>query len=813
MYRARDQQLGREVAIKLLPTEVAHDTEWLRRFEQEARATAATNHPNIVAIYDFGTYEDSLFIVTELLSGLTLRECLLSGPLPLKKVVDIGVAIAAGLAAAHEKGIVHRDIKPENLFLTKDGRVKILDFGIAKLTSSRSEGGDATTSLTASGMTVGTVTYMSPEQLCGAPVDHRSDLFSLGSVLYELIIGQPPFRRENKPETVRAILNSNPLEGAAAAKIPPALQDVLGHCLQKDAALRFQCAADLAFSLQGAVKHAAVEQARSTPRRLRLSLVVLVGLLATLTALLVLRWRSAVPAPEFHRLTFKNGTVAAARFGADGRTIFYSAAWEGAPLQLYSTNLEFTSARDLGLGRASLLAVSRSGELALTLRGRFGPHLAILDGTLARVPMEGSAPRELLENVRWADWDGNDGLVVVHQVGGTSRLEYPIGKVLYQTPGWISHVRFSPKGDRLAFIDHPLWSDDEGTVRLLDLTANTTVLSGRWEAADGLAWASNSEIWVTASKSRLGRALYSISSSGEDRLVLRVPGNITIHDTHDGRALISLDDEREVMRGGRTGEGERDLSWFDWTIARDLSRDGSWLLFEEDGETAGGGYVAGLRKLDGSPPIRLGEGLVGGLSPDGKWAVTTTSDKVRLLPTGAGRAVEFSVPGLHNLGAARFLPDGRRLLLNARENNHGDRTYLVDPQGGNPVPITPEGTVAQVVSPDGKLVAGRAPDGTLIIYTIGSNQTAAPHLPAGFDPAGWSADGKSLYAAESGKAPSNLYRVDIATGKRELLRTLGPSDAGGLLYIGAVITTPDAGTYAYSYYRGLSALYVVENLK
>jgi eukaryotic-like serine/threonine-protein kinase len=815
VYRARDQQLGREVAIKLLPTDVAHDPERLRRFAQEARATAATNHPNILAIFDIGTYEDSPFIVSELLSGMTLRERLLSGPLPPKKVAEIGAAIAAGLAAAHDRGIVHRDIKPENLFLTKNGHVKVLDFGIAKLTG-RSDSDDANTSLTAPGVTVGTVTYMSPEQLCGAAVDHRSDLFSLGSVLYEMITGKPPFLRENKLETMRAILDRDPLQGEAAAKIPPALQGVLCHCLQKDVALRFQSAADLAFSLQDSLKHTAVERAPSVPLRSRWPLVALLALLAIAAALLVARWGTVVPAPRFQRLTFKNGTVAAARFGGDGRTVVYSAAWEGAPLQVYSTTLEFVSARDLGLDRASLLAVSRTGELALTLRGRFGPHLAVLDGTLARVPMEGGAPRELLENVRWADWDDKDRLAVVHQVGGTSRLEYPIGKVLYQTSGWISHVRFSPKGDHLAFIDHPLWSDDKGAVRLLDLSSNTTVLSGQWEAVDGLAWARNDEVWVSATKSGLGRALYAITSSGKDRLLLRVPGSITIHDVspRDGRALISLDDEREVIRGGRTGEGERDLSWFDWSIARDLSRDGNWLLFEEDGEAAGGGYVVGVRKLDGSPPIRLGEGLAGGLSPDGKWAVTTTGDKVRVLPTGVGQSVEVAVPGLRNFGDAKFHPDGRRLLLNARENGHSDRTYLVDLEGGNPVPVTPEGTVARVISPDGKRVAARAPDGTVTIYTVGeSTPTTVPNLPAGFDPAGWSADGKSLYVAERGKAPSNLYRVEIATGKRELLRTLGPRDAGGLLYIGAVITTPDANTYAYSYYRGLSVLYAVENLK
>ena len=255
VYRARDRRLARDVAIKVLPSFYSNDPGRLRRFEQEARAAAALNHPNLLAIFQMGTYEGAPYMVSELLDGGTLREQLVRGPLPVRKTIDYCVQIARGLAAAHEKGVVHRDLKPENLFITNDGRAKILDFGLAKLTQCHGalDGNVATTmEVTEPGVVMGTVGYMSPEQVSGKPADHRVDIFALGAIMYEALTGKRAFQRPTAPETMSAILNEDPPTASQLARvaIPPALQKVVHHCLEKNPAQRFQSASDLAFALE-----------------------------------------------------------------------------------------------------------------------------------------------------------------------------------------------------------------------------------------------------------------------------------------------------------------------------------------------------------------------------------------------------------------------------------------------------------------------------------------------------------------------------------------------------------------------------------
>src|SRR5271169_4405312 len=253
VYRARDTRLDREVAIKVLPESLTSDPERLHRFEQEARAAAALNHPNILAVYQMATHEGVSYMVTELLDGETLRERLRHGTMPLRKVIDYAVQIAHGLAAAHEKGIFHRDLKPENLFVTKDGRVKILDFGLAKLTQPQSgseRNAPALTEDTEAGVVMGTVGYMSPEQVRAQKADHRTDIFSLGAILYEMLAGKRAFQKPTSPETMTAILNEDPLGiSQVATNVPPALQRVVHRCLEKSPEQRFQSASDLAFAL------------------------------------------------------------------------------------------------------------------------------------------------------------------------------------------------------------------------------------------------------------------------------------------------------------------------------------------------------------------------------------------------------------------------------------------------------------------------------------------------------------------------------------------------------------------------------------
>src|SRR5208283_5593065 len=253
VYRARDSRLGRDVAIKVLPSFLSTDSERLRRFEQEARAAAALNHPNILAVHQMGTYQGAPYMVSELLEGETLREQLKRGRLPIRKAIDYSVQIARGLAAAHDKGIVHRDLKPENLFVTKDGHVKILDFGLAKLTQPQSGSEKSALTLTQgteAGMVMGTVGYMAPEQVRGQTADHRADIFAFGAILYEMLAGKRAFQKPTSPETMSAILNEDPPGiSQVAANIPPALQRVVHRCLEKNPEQRFQSASDLAFAL------------------------------------------------------------------------------------------------------------------------------------------------------------------------------------------------------------------------------------------------------------------------------------------------------------------------------------------------------------------------------------------------------------------------------------------------------------------------------------------------------------------------------------------------------------------------------------
>ena len=437
VYRATDARLGRDVAIKVLPASLATDEDRLRRFEQEARAIGALNHPNILAVYDIGSHEGAPYVVSELLDGDTLRSRIGTSPLPHRKAIDYASQIANGLAAAHDKGIVHRDLKPDNIFVTRDGRVKILDFGLAKLTQT-GRTIEAETALlahapplTSAGTVLGTVGYMSPEQVRGQPVDHRSDIFSFGVVLYEMLTGRRAFHGDSAVETMNAILKEDPAPaGDGGRPVPPALDRIVLHCLEKNPEERFQSARDVAFdieSLSGLSSQVVVDS--PLPRRRRwLRLVAIAALAAAGCAALFVAGRSTAraTAPTFEPLTFRRGSITFARFAPDGRTILYAANFEGGPLEIYSTQPGSPESRSLGL-KADLQAVSRHGEMAILLErpGR--------DPVLARLPIGGGAPREVLENVRSADWapDG-DSLAVVRTGGGRDTLEFPIGRVLYR---------------------------------------------------------------------------------------------------------------------------------------------------------------------------------------------------------------------------------------------------------------------------------------------------------------------------------------------------------------------------------------------
>ena len=831
VYRASDERLGRDVAIKILKPSLANDQDCLRRFEQEARAAAALSHPNIVAIYDIGMHDGAPYIVSELLEGQTLRERLLNGPIPRRQTLDYAQQIAQSLVAAHEKRIVHRDLKPENLFLTKDGRIKILDFGIAKLLSSGfdSEAGEAgsiasMTTQTRSGSILGTVAYMSPEQLRGKSVDHRSDIFSFGAILYEMLTGKRAFAGETHVDTITAILKEDPPEMIRAGQdIPAAFEHVVRHCLEKEPENRFQSARDLAFALStlaDITTSRLVLPFRLASTRFRRWLPRIVGALL-LAAVVYLGFRlRTVQNPDYRRMTFERGTIYSARFIPDGRTVVYGASWNGRPLRIFSTIPDSLLARPLDLTSAYLLGISRSSELALTLRGRPGSRLDFEGGVLAESPMLGGTPREILQDVAWADWSSDGGLAVVHHKDGRDRLEYPIDKVLYETSGSISNIRFSPRGDRIAFLDHPKRWDDGGSVCVIDLDKNKTTLSAGWGWEYGLAWSpKGNEVWFSAVESgSSNRSLWAVSLSGRQRKVLTVPGGFTLQDiAPDGRILATIDNERLAMEWSGKDKQVRDLSWYDWSIAKDISPDGQSVLFEEGSEPAGPEDAVAIRKIDGSPPIRLADGTADTLSPDGKWAISfsrTGPAQLTLLPVGPGQSRNLPLPGFERLqNGAHFLPDGKRIVFNGNEPGHSGRTYVVDVAGGKPEPVTPEGVYATLPSPDGNFVAGETADYKLDLFPLsGGPVHHVPDVEPGYVLAQWSADSKALYAFRPGEVPVTIQRLDITTGKMKPVRQLVPGDLGGVVSIAPVITNFDASEFVYSYYQTLSVLYVISGL-
>jgi len=827
VYRARDTRLERTVAVKILPAAFSAEADRLQRFEQEARVLSALNHPNLLSIYDVGSQDGIHYLVSEFLEGQTLRERMEGGVLPQRKVAEYALQLANGLAAAHDKMIVHRDLKPENVFVTRDERVKILDFGLAKLAATGAATSDLATlaspTPTVAGTVMGTAGYMSPEQVRGQEVDHRSDVFSFGATLYEMISGKRAFKGDSSVETMNAILKEDPFEQAGITlHVPPELERIIRRCLEKTPERRFQSASDLGFALEAlSVPTSSSIAVSARIRRRWVPALVAVAVLALFAVSYDHGRRAGKESPPlFHPLTFRRGTIRKARFAPDGETIVFGAAWDGNPSEVFTTRPDSVEARSLGLKGAEILAVSSKGEMAVSLGNRL-TTLLVSAGTLARVPLAGGEPREVLESVQWADWnpDGSD-FAIVRNVRGRSRLEYPTDRVLHQTGGWISDPRFSRDGRSIAFVDHSTPEDQSGSVTLVDLAGNKRILSGGWTGTvRGLAWSPDGkEVWFTATKVGGSGDLYAVTPSGHQRLVARVPGGMALQDIdRTGRVLFTHDNWRREVIARAPGEvRERDFSWLDWSYPSDFSDTRKMLLISEEGSAGGPNSAVYLRRLNEPAAIRLGDGVALSISPDGKWVLSSRADlgQLALLPVKAGDVKWLPPDGLTHVSAAWF-SEGNRFLFSGNAPGQGGRIYVQGVSGANPSAITPEGVRGDFsLSPDNKTVAAVGPGETMYLYPVsGGKAPPVRGFLAGEVPVNWSADGRSLYIYRFGEMPARVYRLELATGQRTLWKELMPPDRAGLEMVGPILIAPTGESYVYSYRRLLSELYLAEGLR
>jgi hypothetical protein len=831
VFRARDERLGRDVAIKVLPRELSSDPDRLARFEREARAVAALSHPNILAIHDFGTEGEITYAVLELIEGETLRAKLKASALPLRKAIDYGVQLANGLAAAHEKDIVHRDLKPENIMVTPDGRIKVLDFGLARTDAPADVSeGSTKTHATEAGLVMGTLGYMSPEQAKGKRADRRSDVFALGCVLYEMVTGKRAFPGESQAESLSAILRDDPPAMHLSGRhVPAVLESVVSRCLEKDPDQRFQSARDLAFTLQSVTLEGSAISGFSSParrsRKLPLrGLAMAAGLMALAVLAGMFAGRRPNVTPTVRQITFDRGTVRAARFTADMSSIVYSAAWEGRPIRTFMTRTESENreSTDLGLPDAGLLSVSEKGQLALSLDQKYEAWLT--EGKLAEVELLAKSPRPLLDSVREADWiPGSTEFAVVRRVEGRDRVEFPLGKVVYESKGYVSHARVSPEGDRVAFLDHSRYGDNYGRVHVAMKDGKVTPLGGDWISSEGLDWSADGrEIWFTAVTPGEPSSLRAISASGgEARLVWQTPQHLVLMDVaKDGRVLLASGSISSFIASKAPGAArERDLAWLGWSDLFDISGDGQTLLvtgFELSDE-----YTSFARGTDGSPALKLGPGLSLALAFDGKRALSMSpKDPARLSLLSVGAIEPRPLAGPPGTENALFSLDGASLLLQAREGEKrtvhrldlasGESIRLFEVDG--PVATSRRGA-PWAISKDGSRLAIQDVDGAVRAWPLdGTAPAPLIRLKPNEKILRFDATDSILVGALD-RQSGYVDRVRVPGGARTRLHQIQMLDEAGVLFDPFLTASQDGEAYAYSSSRFLNSLYLVSGLK
>ncbi|HSS02857.1 MAG TPA: serine/threonine-protein kinase [Kofleriaceae bacterium] len=819
VYRSWDGRLHRHVAVKLLSRQLADSPERIRRLEAEARAAAAIAHRNVVTVYDTGSEHGLPYVVSELITGESLRSVIDRGPIARGTALDLALQLARGVAAAHAQGVVHRDLKPGNLIVTDEGTLKILDFGLAKVSGERDV---EATEPTVPGTVLGTSGYLSPEQARGEPADARSDIFAIGAVAYELLTGRRAFDGATFAERISAVLRDS----------PPPLDDATGpivaRCLEKDPRKRFQSANDLAWVLEGLARDdapappspspspspSASPPARPMSRRAFVAGTAATGLGGLVAGALGARALAPVRRaayPEIRQMTFRLGRVLCARFTRDGGSLVYAALWEELPSAIYVARLAGGGTRALALPAAQLLAVSSRGELALSLDHRFveGFHQR---GQLALAPLEGGQPRGLGIDVQDADFtpDGAD-LAVVRRVDGRFQLELPVGRILCKG-GWISHPRVSPDGTLVACLVHGDPSDDRGDLVVVPRDGGPArTVAADWSSVDGVAWAPGGRaLWISASRDGGNNSVRAIALAGGELSHLPSVGRLRVHDVAaDGHLAVTHCTGRMRMMARAPGaRDETDLALSDISLVGDISADGRSLVFVEFGDvdTANGAY---LRPTDGGPALRLGDAAPIDIADDGRGVLAflyRTPDTLAILPVPEGQPRTVDLPGMEALRWARWCA-GDRILFTAQRPGRRRRLWRLDPDHSI-TPLTDEGVVGPfAVRADGTAAALISHDRLLIVDIAQPGPVrAVPGTFADQAVCGWSTGNDVLVRTRT--PPIRVHRVDPATGTSTPIVEIAPPRLG-LRGVDSVVVTPAGDAYAYSYGQELSRLFTM----
>ncbi len=834
VYRARDPRLNRDVAIKVLPQFHSTDPDRLSRFEQEAQAAAALNHPNILAVFQMGTYEGTPYLVTELLEGMTLAEALRRGPLPLRKTIDYAIQLARGLAAAHDRGVVHRDLKPENVFLTKDGHIKILDFGLAKIVPLRESGATLAPTITRIGIAMGTVGYMSPEQVRGLPTDLRTDIFAFGAILYEMVMGKRTFQKATEADTISAILNEEPPPiSQFAPDTPPALERVVRRCLEKNPEQRFRSASDLAFALEALSdpssssvsgihtiptstllgwKRAGLSRTGKWPSFTRAWIGASLVVIGALIALLYV-WLQPPAVPkigDYVQLTHDGQPKTL--IGSDGIRLYVGLGSGASASSVFHAVAEMSTAggepRKLAILPSSDMVpvdFSPNGSQFLAVDGQGAPP----KGPLWSIPILGGSPRKLGDLIAETAALSPDGRLLAFTNLGDLFIAKADGtdpRKCISVHGDILDIAWAPDSSRLRFdssetvgtvgqqMEWEVSADGSGLHRLLEGWHNPPdECCGKW-TPDGsyFVFQSQGQIWALPHRTFLHpRPQPIVLTSSPMTLSSPLPGA-------DGRKLFLV---------GRTYRGE--LIRYDSKSAQfarflggisaeyiDFSKDGQWVTYVSYNEG-----TLWRSRIDGSDRLQLTYPpmypVLPRWSPDGKtilffeFALSATKPARMYEVSPAGGSPHLVLPDDHTQQLdPNWSPDGTKIVFANESNDPSSAIHILD-LATHQVSNLPgsEGLYSPRWSPDGRYVSAFSGDSKTLLLFDFQTQKWTDLATGSLGWLNWSHDAKYVYLLDF-RGRNLIVRIRVTDKKMEQVADLKDLASTGR-YGTALALTPD----------------------